>query len=492
MTLSAEARTRYFQQITRRHFLRDCTTGLGAAWLGTQAGTALAGMPSVARDMAHPFAPVMPHCAPKAKRVIFLHMAGAPSHLELFDYKPALAKFDGQTCPAQYLEGKRFAFIQGIPKLLGPRFPFAQYGRSGAWLSDQLPHFSKVVDDVCFIKSMHTDQFNHAPAQLAMHTGYATLGYPSMGAWAAYGLGSENDNLPGFIVLLSGGKTPDAGKSAWGSGFLPSVYQGVQCRSKGEPVLYLGNPDGVPRGLRRQSLDALAELNRRAYEDAGDPETLTRITQYETAFNMQVSASEAFDISREPEDVRAAYGVKPGEESFSNNCLLARRLAERGVRYIQLFHWGWDSHGANEKEALDNGFLGQCRDVDQPMTALLTDLKQRGMLEDTLIVWGGEFGRTPMRENRGGVTMRWAGRDHNPGAFTMWLAGGGVKPGTYGASDELGYEAAVDKVSIHDLKATMLHLLGCDHKRLTYPNQGLDQRVTNVTKPSQVVKGILA
>ncbi len=474
---------------TRRHFLRDCSTGLGAAWLATQG---FAGAPSVTRDPSRPFAPMKPHFAPKAKRVIFLHMAGAPSHLELFDYKPELVKFNGKTCPESFLEGKRFAFIQGIPKLLGHQFPFAQHGKTGAWLSDQLPHFSRVVDDVCFIKSLHTDQFNHAPAQLAMHTGYSTLGFPSMGSWVTYGLGSTNENLPGFIVLLSGGKTPDSGKSAWGSGFLPSVYQGVQCRSKGEPVLYLGNPGGVNRDLRRLSLDALDDLNRRAHEEAGDPETLTRIAQYETAFKMQVSAAEAFDISREPEDVRAAYGVKPGEEAFANNCLLARRLAERGVRYIQLFHWGWDSHGANEREALGVGFKERCLEVDQPMTALLTDLKQRGLLDETLIVWGGEFGRTPMRENRGGTEMRWVGRDHNPGAFTVWLAGGGVKPGTFGESDDLGYEAVVDKVSVHDLKATMLHLLGFDHKRLTYPSQGLDQRVTNVTKPSEVVKGILA
>ena len=484
-----EAELTRHRQLTRRHFLRNCTTGLGATWLATQG---FAAGPSVARDLSRPFAPMKPHFAPKAKRVIFLHMAGAPSHLELFDYKPDLVKFDGKTCPESFLEGKRFAFIQGIPKLLGHQFPFAQHGKTGAWLSDRLPHFSRVVDDVCFIKSLHTDQFNHAPAQLAMHTGYSTLGFPSMGSWVTYGLGSTNENLPGFIVLLSGGKTPDSGKSAWGSGFLPSVYQGVQCRSKGEPVLYLGNPGGVNRDLRRLSLDALDDLNRRAHEEAGDPETLTRIAQYETAFKMQVSAAEAFDISREPEDVRAAYGVKPGEEAFANNCLLARRLAERGVRYIQLFHWGWDSHGANEREALEVGFKERCLDVDQPMTALLTDLKQRGLLDETLIVWGGEFGRTPMRENRGGSEMRWVGRDHNPGAFTVWLAGGGVKPGTFGESDDLGYEAVADKVSVHDLKATMLHLLGFDHKRLTYPFQGLDQRVTNVTKPSEVVKGILA
>ncbi len=490
MNLQRQANIEHHRRVTRRHFLRDCTTGLGAAWLATQGGPAFGA--GATRDLSRPLAPMQPHFAPKAKRVIFLHMAGAPSHLELFDYKPELAKFDGKECPLRFLEGKNFPFIQGVPKLMGHRFPFQQHGATGAWLTDRLPHFARVVDDVCFVKSMHTDQFNHAPAQLAMHTGYSTLGFPSMGSWVTYGLGSTNENLPGFIVLLSGGKTPDSGKSAWGSGFLPSVYQGVQCRSKGEPVLYLGNPDGVSRDLRRLSLDALNDINRRAHEDAGDPETLTRIAQYETAFNMQVSASEAFDISKEPDDVRAAYGVKPGEESFANNCLLARRLAERGVRYIQLFHWGWDSHGANEKEALEIGFKGQCTDVDQPMTALLTDLKQRGLLEDTLIVWGGEFGRTPMQENRGGTTMRWTGRDHNPGAFTVWLAGGGVKPGTVGETDELGYEAVVDKVSVHDLKATMLHLLGFDHRRLTFPFQGLDQRVTNVTKPSRVVKQIVA
>ncbi len=489
MDLHHEAHLAAARHVTRRHFLRDCTTGLGGLWMASQG---LGAPPSVARDPSRPLSPAAPHFAPRAKRVIFLHMAGAPSHLELFDHKPELARFDGQTCPAAYLEGRRFAFIQGIPRLLGPRYPFRQHGRTGAWVSDRLPHFARMVDEVCFIKSLHTDQFNHAPAQLAMHTGYATLGHPSLGAWVGYGLGAANENLPGFIVLLSGGKTPDAGKSAWGAGFLPSVYQGVQCRSQGDPVLYLGNPEGVPRDLRRHALDALADINRRAHAEAGDPETLTRIAQYETAFRMQVDASEAFDISREPDHVRSLYGVRPGEESFANNCLLARRLAERGVRYIQLFHWGWDSHGASEREALDAGFQTQCTDVDRPMAALLADLRQRGMLDDTLVVWGGEFGRTPMRENRGGNEMRWAGRDHNPGAFTVWLAGGGVKPGSFGESDELGYEAVVDRVSVHDLKATLLHLLGFDHRRLTYPFQGLDQRVTNVTKPSEVVKGILA
>lgn len=495
MDLLNEAWRERHRAATRRHFLRDCTTGLGALWLagqGMAAATKGAGERSARRDPSRPMAAVAPHFAGRAKRVIFLHMAGAPSQLELFDYKPDLALHDGKACPQSFLEGKRFAFIQGIPKLLGPQFPFARHGQTGAWVSDRLPHFARRVDDVCFIKSLHTDQFNHAPAQLAMHTGFAVPGYPSMGSWVGYGLGSETQDLPGFIVLLSGGKTPDSGKSCWGAGFLPSVYQGVQCRSKGEPVLYLGNPPGVTRDLRRMSLDALDEINRRTHAEAGDPETLTRIAQYETAFRMQTSASEAFDLAREPESAREAYGARPGEESFANNCLLARRLAERGVRYIQLFHWGWDSHGANEREALHGGFKQQCMEVDRPMAMLLSDLKQRGMLDDTLVVWGGEFGRTSMRENRGGNEMAMAGRDHNPGAFTMWLAGGGIRPGTYGETDELGYQAVIDKVSVHDLKATMLHLLGFDHRRLTYPFQGLDQRVTNVTKPSEVVKGVLA
>ncbi|MFM8358178.1 MAG: DUF1501 domain-containing protein, partial [Verrucomicrobiota bacterium] len=364
MNLALEARLAAARHLTRRHFLRDCTTGLGGLWL---AGHGSASAPAVPRDPAQPLTPAAPLFAGRAKRVIFLHMAGAPSHLELFDYKPELARHDGQTCPASYLEGKRFAFIQGIPRLLGPQYPFARHGHTGAWVSDQLPHFSQVVDDVCFIKSVHTDQFNHAPAQLALHTGYSTPGYPSMGAWVTYGLGSASENLPGFIVLLSGGKTPDSGKSAWGAGFLPSVYQGVQCRSPGDPVLYLGNPEGVTRDLRRRSLNALQAINRQAHAELGDPETLTRIAQYETAFRMQTAAAEAFDIAREPEPIRSLYGVKPGAESFANNCLLARRLAERGVRYIQLFHWGWDSHGANEREALAIGFRQQCRDVDRPM-----------------------------------------------------------------------------------------------------------------------------
>jgi len=480
----------YLQNVTRRHFLRNCSTRLGGLWLALRdhpqgavaAGTAPLGSQTPGR-----------HFPPRAKRVIFLHMAGAPSQLELFDYKPDLMKLDGQPCPQSFLDGKRFAFIQGVPNMLGSQFPFEQVGESGQWVSDQLPHFKRVVDEVCFVKSMTTDQFNHAPAQFLLHTGYQNLGYPSFGSWVTYGLGSENQNLPGFIVLVSGGKVPSAGKSVWSSGFLPSVYQGVQCRSKGDPVLYLSNPPGISPTIRRRALDALSKINQETYQQIGDPETLTRISQYEMAFRMQTSATEAFDLRAEPQHIHDLYGAEPGKESFANNCLLARRLAERDVRFIQLFHWGWDSHGANANEALNVGFKQRCREVDRPMTALLTDLGQRGLLDDTLVVWGGEFGRTPMRENRLGVEMAFVGRDHHPGAFTIWLAGGGIKAGfSFGRTDEIGYDAIENQVSPHDLHATLLHLLGFDHKRLTYAFQGLNQRLTNITKPSRVVDGILA
>lgn len=481
-------------QQTRRHFLRNCSSGLGALWLATQGGRAWGASGVLEKDMARPLHPSPPQLPGRAKRVIYLHMAGSPSQLELFDYKPELARQDGKDCPASLLAGKQFAFIQGVPKMLGPQFPFRQHGQSGQWVSDRLPHFASVVDDVCFIKSMVTDQFNHGPAQLLLHTGTQNPGAASAGAWATYGLGSENQNLPGFMVLTSGGKNPDAGKSVWGSGFLPSVYQGVQCRSQGDPVLFLSNPPGITRGLRRRSLDALQEINEKAARDSGDPETLTRIAQYELAFRMQVDASDAFDISKEPAATHELYGTQPGKESFANNCLLARRLAERGVRYIQLFDWGWDSHGAGESEALHHGFKTKCDSVDRPLMALLTDLKRRGLLDDTLVIWSGEFGRTPMRENRSGVEMQLVGRDHNPAAFTLWMAGGGVKPGySHGETDDFGYQSVIDRVSVHDFHATLLALLGFDHLRLTYPVSGVNMRLSNVTKPgSQVVKAVMA
>ena len=477
--------------LTRRHFLQKCTTGLGAMWMASLAQGAPQRL-SFTRPAAEPLAPLPPQYAAKAKRVIYLHMAGAPSQLELFDHKPDLTRLDGEDCPASFLEGKRFAFISGVPKMLGPQFPFHQAGKSGTWISDRLPFIERHIDDMCVIKSMHTDEFNHAPAQLLLHTGSPRLGNPSLGSWVTYGLGTENQNLPGYIVLVSGGKTPDGGKGLWGSGFLPSVYQGVQCRAKGDPVLFLSNPEGVARDERRRVLDAIGDIDRAQFAQHRDPETLTRIAQYELAFRMQVSATEAMDMSKESPEVHARYGTKPGTESFSNNCLLARRLAERGVRFIQLYHWGWDSHGTSDQTNLKTGFAAMCRDIDRPVAALLADLKDRGLLEETLVVWGGEFGRTPMRENRGGVEMKFIGRDHHPGAFTIWMAGGGVKPGfSYGQTDDVGYDVVQNPVEVRDLQATMVRLLGFDHHKLSMPFQGLDQKITGV-KPTRIVHEVMA
>lgn len=480
------------EHVTRRHFLKKCCTGLGAMFLADQGVTFGHQALSIERPASQPLAPLPPQFTGKAKRIIFLHMAGAPSQHELFDYKPELAKLDDQECPQEFLEGKKFAFITGVPKMLGPQFPFHQAGQSGQWISDRLPHFEQVIDEVCFIKSMRTDQFNHAPAQLLFQTGNANFGNPSLGSWVTYGLGSENQNLPGFIVLASGGKVPDAGKSIWGAGYLPSVYQGVQCRTKGDPVLYLSNPDGVSRHARREALDALNAINQQKFEEVGDPETLTRIAQYEMAFRMQMSASEVMNLDREPESIRQMYGAQPGQESFANNCLLARRLAEAGVRFIQLYDWGWDSHGASASEAINRGFKQKCESIDRPVAALLKDLKQRGMLDETLVVWGAEFGRTPMRENRGGSEMAFVGRDHNPAGFTIWLAGAGVKPGfSYGATDPIGYQAVENPVEVRDLHATLLHAMGFDHKSLNFEMQGLKQKLTGV-KPAKVVEALFA
>jgi hypothetical protein len=498
MNIFEQAQFERLQYITRRHFLTKCTTGLGAMALGSFLGcrpsdkSAPAIAPgSMAESAANALGPKPAHFAPKAKRVIFLHMAGAPSQLELFDYKPELMKLNGQSCPPSLLEGKRFAFIKGVPKMLGPQAEFRQHGQSGAWVSQYLPHFSKVVDDVAFLKAMHTDEFNHAPAQLLMQTGNGRLGRPSMGSWITYGLGSENENLPGFIVLVSGGKQPDAGKSAYGSGFLPTVYQGVECRSKGEPVLYVSDPKGMNRDLRRHTLDAINQINEQQYKEVGDPEILSRISQYEMAFKMQVSVPEAMDITREPESVHQMYGTSPGKSSFANNCLLARRLVERDVRFVQLFHWGWDSHGTSKEGSLNEGLQDLCRQVDQPMTALLQDLKQRGLLEETLVIWGGEFGRTPMLENREGKQNPYTGRDHHTEAFTVWMAGGGIKGGvSFGETDEIGYYGIKDKVHVHDLQATILNQLGMDHEKLTYHFQGRNFRLTDVH--GHVVRDVLA
>ena len=475
---------------TRRHFLQRCTTGLGAMWMATQGFAA--GSSAAARDPRRPLAPLAPHFPTRAKHIICLHMAGAPSQLEMFEHKPELAKLHGKDCPSEFIEGKRFAFIRGVPQLLGPVHPYHQEQKTGMWITNRLPYLEHHMDKLCLIHTMQSDQFNHAPAQLLVHTGNQNLGYASFGAWVTYGLGTDNQNMPGYIILLSGGKNPDGGKSLWGSGFLPSVYQGVQCRSEGEPVLYLANPPGIDHAVRNDVVQTLAAINRRAYEQLGDPETVTRIAQYEMACRMQMSASDAFDLTKEPPEMHDLYGTKPGRESFGNNCLLARRLVERGVRFVQLYDWGWDSHGTDEGTALDVGFNRKCESIDRPIFALLTDLEQRGLLAETLVVWGSEFGRTPMRENRGGMEMKFMGRDHHPFAFTVWMAGAGVKPGfSYGETDPIGFNPVKDPVLIRDFQATVLRLLGLDYRKLNYPFQGLEQRLTGV-KPPRVIEEILA
>lgn len=488
MNLFEELHNTHKNHLTRRQFLGKGTIGLGAVALSGLLGCKLS-----KEDPAEQVQKALQLSGfdPKAKQVIYLHMAGAPSQLELFDYKPLLQKLDGKPCPDSLLEGKRFAFIQGVPEMLGQQFSFKQYGQTGSWVSDRLPHFSQVVDEVAFLKAVHTDEFNHAPAQLFMHTGSPRMGRPGFGAWVTYGLGSENKDLPGYVVLVSGNSAPSGGKSLWGSGFLPSLYQGVELRSKGDPVLYVSNPDGVSRDIRKGAIDAINQINHQAYQEVGDPEILSRIAQYELAFKMQMTVPEATDLSKEPDYIHELYGTQPGETSFANNCLLARRLAERGVRFIQLFHRGWDHHGSNSFESLHHGFLERCQEIDQAMTALVIDLKQRGMLEDTLLVWGGEFGRTPMQENRGGISNPFKGRDHHGDAFTMWMTGGGMKTGmTYGETDEIGYSGISGRIHIHDLQATILHQLGLDHEKLTYHFQGRDFRLTDVH--GHVVHDILA
>lgn len=484
--LFQEARHRTLEHTTRRHFLKECRTGIGMMALGSfLQGCDLFGNKknsgATAFDVNNPLIPKAPHFPAKAKSVIFLHMAGAPSQLELFDYKPVLQTMHGQDCPPSFIEGKKFAFIRGVPTLLGPQAKFAQYGKSGLWLSDNLPHFQTMADDVTILKAVNTDQFNHAPAQLLMHTGSARLGRPSMGSWVTYGLGSENNNLPGFMVLTSGGANPDAGKSVWGSGFLPSVYQGIQCRSSGDPVLFINDPKGMDRDLKKASIDAINKVNQSSYEEFGDPETLSRISQYEMAFKMQVTVPEVMDISDEPQYIHDMYGTKPGQTAFANNALLARKLVEKGVRFVQLFDWGWDMHGTGPSGSLDIGLINKCREVDKAMTALLLDLKQRGLLEETIVVWGGEFGRTPMQENRDGKQNMWTGRDHHSDAFSMWMAGGGIKKGySHGETDEIGYNAVEGKVSVYDIQATILQQLGFDHEKLTYEFQGRQFRLTDV------------
>lgn len=455
--------------LARRWFLQQCGVGLGAVAL---------------RDLmqaSDPLAPKQPHHEPTAKNVIFLFMGGGPSHLELFDNKPELGKHEGTLPPEGLLDGYRAAFIDPNSTLLGPKFKFSKHGQSCAELSELIPHTASIADEIAIVKSLVTDAFNHAPAQVMMSTGTQQFGRPSMGAWTLYGLGSESRDLPGFVVFSSGQKGPSGGNSNWGSGFLPSMYQGVQFRTSGDPVLYLSNPPGVDSKLQRDSLDSIRRLNRMRLKTVGDPEIETRINSFEMAYRMQSSTPELMDISREPQHVLDMYGAEPGKPSFANNCVLARRLVERGVRFVELFHESWDQHGD-----LISGLTKNCKDTDQASAALVKDLKQRGLLDDTLVLWGGEFGRTPMVQ--GGTDD---GRDHHPNAFTMWMAGGGIKPGiTIGKSDDLGFNVIEDRVHVHDLHATILHVLGFDHTKLTYRFQGRDFRLTDVA--GEVATKILA
>ena len=470
----------YRQQLTRRWFFKECGVGLGAIALGSLLGeNRLSAAGKVAG--VNPLTPKKPHFPPKAKRVIYLFMAGAPSHLEMFDYKPELAKWDGKLPPEELLKGYRAAFINPNSKLLGPKYKFARHGKCGAEISEILPHLAGVVDDIAIVKSMHTDAFNHAPAQIFMNTGSVQFGRPSMGAWVTYGLGSESSDLPAFVVFSTGTKGTSGGSSNWGCGFLPSIHQGTLFRNTGDPVLYLSNPKGIDAQTQRASLDTINRLNQRHLQSVGDPEIATRINSFEMAYRMQTSAPELMDLTKEPQHVLDMYGAEPGKTTFASSCLLARRLIERGVRFVQIFHEAWDQHGNLTADIKKN-----CEKTDKPCAALVKDLKQRGLLEDTLVIWGGEFGRTPMVQGGGND-----GRDHHPNCFSMWLAGGGVKPGlTLGESDEFGFNATRDKVHVHDLHATILHLLGFDHTKLTYRFQGRDFRLTDVH--GELVERLLA
>jgi hypothetical protein len=466
---------------TRRTFLGRTSLGLGSLALAHLC-------PSLVSRASANQAPLtgLPHFLPKAKRVIFLCMAGGPSHLETFDFKPTLARMDRQPMPASFTQGQPIAQLQGQElKCMAPQFRFSRRGKSGQEISELLPHIASIADDIAIVRSMHTDQINHDPAHTLMNTGTAISGRPSMGAWVTYGLGTEADNLPGFVVLTSlGGRNPQPIASRqWGAGFLPGRYQGILFNSSGDPVHYLRNPSGVNPGQQREVIDAIRDLNQLGNEHQANPEVTTRIAQYEMAFQMQSSIPELMDIANEPRHIRDMYGVQSADGSFAYNCLLARRLAERGVRFIQLYHRGWDHH-----DNIVNFLRTCCGFCDQPSAALVKDLKQRGMLEDTLIIWGGEFGRTPMVQYKGSAP----GRDHHSRGFSMWLAGGGIKGGiTHGATDELGYRATEDPVHVRDLHATMLHLLGIDHHRFTYRFQGLDFRLTGVEE-AHVVSSLLA
>jgi hypothetical protein len=483
------------QTLTRRTLLGNTTCGIGAAALASllqQDSNAFAALPSSAdasnqtNRRPDPLAPKPPHFAPKAKNVIYIHLVGAPSHLDLFDHKPELVKQNGKLCPDEMFKGKQLAFIRQQPKLLGTRFKFKPSGQSGLQLSEILPNLQTVADDLCLIKSIHTDQFNHGPAQLVIGTGFGRFGRPSVGAWATYGLGSANKNLPGYVVLITG-SVAGAGNALWGSGFLPTVYQGVEFRSQGDPVLFLSNPKGVNPKVRRDIVTAVNQLNQQRLDDVGDPEIATRIDQYELAYRMQTSVPELMDTSKESKRVHEMYGTKPGQKSFANNCLLARRLVQRGVRFVQLFDQGWDHHSG-----VFSSLPKKAKQVDQPIAALIKDLKSQGMLDETLVVWSAEFGRTPMLQGKSNTGQeKNVGRDHHKEGYTLFMAGGGVKGGySHGATDELGYKPVKDAVHIHDFNATILHQLGLNHEQLTYKFQGRQYRLTDVH--GHVIQPIIA
>jgi len=484
MIPSLTPRQRALRAITRRHFFGNCGVGIGRIALASLLARDAAAARVPATELDNPLAPKPSHYGPTAKRVIYLFMAGAPSQADLFDYKPALERLHGQAPPASLVRQLRLAFAQRNATLLGPQFKFQKCGQSGTEISDVMPHLREVADDIAMIRSMHTDHFNHAPAQIFVNTGSGLPGRPSMGSWAIYGLGSEADDLPGFVVLSSGGGT-SGGTANFSSGFLPTLYAGVPFRSQGDPIVDVSNPRGVDAMLQRDSLDLIRHVNEHRLGQVGDPEIASRISAYEMAFRMQSRAPELMDLSRESPATIAMYGAEPGKASFANQCLLARRLVERGVRFVNVYLKGWDHH-SNVK----GGLKSMCGKSDQATAALIKDLKQRGLLDETLVVWGGEFGRTPIVEANA-TLGRSAGRDHHPHAYSMWMAGGGVKAGmTLGQTDALGFNVVEDCVHVHDLQATILHLLGIDHRRLTFTYQGRPYRLTDVS--GNVVRQLLA
>ncbi|CAN5310228.1 DUF1501 domain-containing protein [soil metagenome] len=466
--------------IARRHFFRECGYGVGKAALASL----LCANARAATPVANPLAPKPPHFPGKAKAVIHLFMAGAPSQLDLFDYKPELAKLEGKPLPPEVIKGQRYAFIRPDAAVLGPRFKFAKHGKSGAELSEVLPHLAKVADDICILKAVHTDQFNHAPAQIFFNTGFSQPGRPSIGAWAVYGLGSEAKDLPAFVVMSTGSGI-SGGAANWSSGFLPTVYTGVRFRNQADPILNVSTPTGFDTELQTETLNLVAGLNAKRLSHVGDPEIATRMAAYEMAGRLQLAAPELTDLKKEDKATLALYGVDPAKPSFARACLLARRMVERGVRFVSIYHEGWDAHSDVTGNSRNN-----CKATDQASSALVADLKRKGMLDSTLVVWGGEFGRTPMVESNP-VLNRSLGRDHHPQAFTIWMAGGGIKAGiTHGKTDELGFHPVEDAVHVHDVQATILNQLGFDHEKLTYRHAGRDFRLTDVF--GQVIKGVVA